>query len=252
MNLKKDIFHSGLLIDLDGTILNKNDYISAKVIFDLKKLKDIMPISIVTGRGPQDVLKFSKLLNFYGPQYGENGSSAIDGQSGELIYKNLINYKSCEIILNEISFANFDYLVVSNGNTFVNPSENLNNISSIVVSSKREEDLDHFNSKIGILEGTLSQKSIDENGNNFLNYHNEFSGKDKSLKHFINFYNLNEKKTFVIGDGLNDMSMIKSCKNSIAMGNASNKIKKHARFITKSINEDGVSYALKKFIYPLI
>ena len=154
--------------------------------------------------------------------------------------------------MNEISFANFDYLVVSNGNTFVNPSENLNNISSIVVSSKREEDLDHFNSKIGILEGTLSQKSIDENGNNFLNYHNEFSGKDKSLKHFINFYNLNEEKTFVIGDGLNDMPMIKSCKNSIAMGNASNKIKKHARFITKSINDDGVSYALKKFIYPLI
>ena len=67
MNLKKDTFHSGLLIDLDGTILNKNDYISTKVIFDLKKLKDIIPISIVTGRGPQDVLKFSKLLNFYGP-----------------------------------------------------------------------------------------------------------------------------------------------------------------------------------------
>ena len=61
MNLKKDTFHSGLLIDLDGTILNKNDYISAKVIFDLKKLKDIIPISIVTGRGPQDVFKFSKL-----------------------------------------------------------------------------------------------------------------------------------------------------------------------------------------------
>ena len=48
------------------------------------------------------------------------------------------------------------------------------------------------------------------------------------------------------------MTMIKSCKNSIAMGNASNKIKENARFITKSINEDGVSYALKKFIYPLI
>mgnify|MGYP001577435373 FL=1 len=252
MNFKKDTFQSGLLIDLDGTILNKNDFISQKVIVDLKKLKDIIPISIVTGRGPQDVFKFSNILDLYGPQYGENGSSAIDGRSGKLIFQNLINYKSAELILNEISISNFSYLVVSGGVTLLNSPGNLTNISSIVVSSKREEDLDLFNSKLGILQGTISQKSIDENGNNFLNYHNELSGKDKSLKHFIDFYNLYDEKTFVIGDGMNDISMIKSCKNSIAMGNASDDIKKHANFVTKSINEDGVSYALKRFIYPSI
>ena len=54
------------------------------------------------------------------------------------------------------------------------------------------------------------------------------------------------------GEGSQAFTTLKECKNSIAMGNASDEIKKHASFITKSINEDGVSYALKRFIYPLI
>ena len=252
MNLEKNAFLSGLLIDLDGTILNKNDFISQKVIFDLKELKEHIPISIVSGRGTQDVFKFSKLLDFYGPQYGENGSSAIDAASGELIFQNLIIKESAEVIFNKVKQTDFDYIVVSNGATLINPIENLTNISSIVISSKKQEDLDLFNSKLGALKGVISQKSIDENGNNFLNYHDEFSGKDKSLKHFINFYNLSEERTFVIGDGMNDIPMFLDCKNSIAMGNANHELKEHADFITKSINEDGVSYALKKFVYPVI
>ena len=68
----------------------------------------------------------------------------------------------------------------------------------------------------------------------------------------ITVYNLSEERTFVIGDGMNDIPMFLDCKNSIAMGNANHELKEHADFITKSINEDGVSYALKKFVYPVI
>ena len=50
-----------------------------------------------------------------------------------------------------------------------------------------------------------------------------------------------------IGDGENDLEMLKQCKNSVAMGNAINEVKEIASYITSDINEDGIYNAFKKF-----
>ena len=57
-----------------------------------------------------------------------------------------------------------------------------------------------------------------------------------------------KENVFVFGDSGNDVSMIKRFKNSIAMGNGINEVKKHAKYITKSVDEAGVVYALKELL----
>ncbi len=52
----------------------------------------------------------------------------------------------------------------------------------------------------------------------------------------------------VIGDGGNDVAMFEQCPFSIAMGNASDEVKKHARFVTSSNDEDGFAAAVDKYI----
>ncbi|MDF7672391.1 Cof-type HAD-IIB family hydrolase [Lactobacillus sp. ESL0701] len=51
-----------------------------------------------------------------------------------------------------------------------------------------------------------------------------------------------------IGDNLNDESMIRDAGVGVAMGNAVPKIKELAQIETKTNNEDGVGYILRKFI----
>ncbi|MDF7683805.1 Cof-type HAD-IIB family hydrolase [Lactobacillus sp. ESL0679] len=51
-----------------------------------------------------------------------------------------------------------------------------------------------------------------------------------------------------IGDNLNDISMIRDAGVGVAMGNAVPKIKEAAQIETKTNNEDGVGYILRKFI----
>ena len=57
----------------------------------------------------------------------------------------------------------------------------------------------------------------------------------------------NEEDVVVFGDGHNDISMVKQAPISIAMGNAIDKLKEHATFITKSNKEDGIEYACRHF-----
>ena len=52
----------------------------------------------------------------------------------------------------------------------------------------------------------------------------------------------------VIGDGGNDVAMFQESGLSIAMGNASDEVKKHAHFVTGSNDEDGFADAVEKYV----
>ncbi len=50
-----------------------------------------------------------------------------------------------------------------------------------------------------------------------------------------------------VGDGFNDIQMLDQVGLGIAMGNAHPDVQKHANFVTKSIDQDGVEYAMRHF-----
>lgn len=54
-------------------------------------------------------------------------------------------------------------------------------------------------------------------------------------------------RTMAFGDGGNDLSMIKQAGIGIAMGNATDGLKKEADYITDSVDEDGILNALRHF-----
>ncbi len=54
-------------------------------------------------------------------------------------------------------------------------------------------------------------------------------------------------QTMAIGDGGNDISMLKHAQIGVAMGNASDKVKAAADYVTTAIDEDGIQHALQHF-----
>jgi hydroxymethylpyrimidine pyrophosphatase-like HAD family hydrolase len=52
----------------------------------------------------------------------------------------------------------------------------------------------------------------------------------------------------VIGDGNNDVGMFAESPLSIAMGNASDWVKKQARFTTEANDDEGFANALEKYL----
>jgi Cof subfamily protein (haloacid dehalogenase superfamily) len=71
--------------------------------------------------------------------------------------------------------------------------------------------------------------------------------KAEGVSWLINYLNISPKEVYAIGDGYNDISMISLVHNGIAMGNAYPETKAVAKFVTKSIHEGGVRYALQHY-----
>lgn len=73
------------------------------------------------------------------------------------------------------------------------------------------------------------------------------SGKHIGIDRIIQYFGIERSQTMAFGDGGNDISMLQHVATGIAMGNAKDEVKQNADYVTLSVDQDGVSHALKHF-----
>lgn len=72
-------------------------------------------------------------------------------------------------------------------------------------------------------------------------------GKTAGIRHVLDYYNVNIDECMAFGDGGNDTEMLEFAKIGVAMGNASDEVKKFADYVTSDVDNDGILNALKHF-----
>ena len=73
--------------------------------------------------------------------------------------------------------------------------------------------------------------------------------KASGMLELCRIYNAGPGEAVAIGDDVNDVAMLKAAGMGVAMGNAAEKIKAAADYITESIENDGAAIALRKFFW---
>jgi len=68
------------------------------------------------------------------------------------------------------------------------------------------------------------------------------------IKQVVNYYGIEDENVYCFGDGTNDIEMLNAVENSYAMGNASDAVKKEAKFVCPSVEEDGIAVILESFL----
>ena len=72
-------------------------------------------------------------------------------------------------------------------------------------------------------------------------------GKRTAILRLLNKMGISPEEIIAYGDGENDMGMLQLAGIGVAMGNAEEKVKEIADYVTADIDEDGVAKALKHF-----
>lgn len=73
------------------------------------------------------------------------------------------------------------------------------------------------------------------------------NNKASGIRKILEYYGGDMKDTIAIGDSLNDLEMIQESAIGIAMGNADERLKKYADYITEDIGKDGIYLAFEKY-----
>ncbi len=254
--------------DIDGTLLTKDLNLTNNNKKAIIKVCDNNIFSIITGRfraGIKDVLDAIPISI---PFACFNGSYIE--YNNKVIYNNKINKKLLDSVLFDIKDYNTSPIIFTLDDWYYQEKDywydyqikmcnfdgnmcNLRNILKTDISPYKVLIKDLDTKKIDKINNILKQKYINtlkivKSAATQIEVLPLNTSKASAIKEMEKYFNINHLDTYAIGDYDNDIEMLEYANTSIAMQNAPSYIKDICTFTTLSNNDDGVAYAINKFI----
>lgn len=258
MNNNKVIF-----IDYDGTLYHReNNKIYDEVYDLLRKCQDNnIDVYLSTGRTMPYLKNDQLLLSLVKGIIGANGSFLYE--NGCYTFDHFIDFKDVVDIYNYTKDHNISVVFFHRDGAYSSFKDEdkfekflfYNPMPTIQISDvnmiKEDIELMCLYTPINEIEPMIplfKNVTIYKWGASGADIVNNTVTKGKAIKRLIEERKYLFENTYAIGDGLNDIEMFKVVYNSIAMGNASDIVKKHAKYVTDSIFERGVEKVLIKVL----
>ena len=261
-----------IVLDLDGTLTNRDKVITPRTKEALMKAQEAGKIVVLaSGRptaGVEPLAKELDLARFGSYILSYNGGMITNCKTGEVIFSSLLPVESNKKIMDLAKEYGVDFLtcegeeIITNNDQCVcaHKESKINHLPLRQVDNMEE----HVNfpvAKFLLLDdgdylATIEPKVKASMGKNFAVYRSEpyflelvppGIDKARSLAVLLEKLNMKKEEMVAIGDGYNDLSMIKFAGLGVAMGNAQEPVKKAADYITLSNDEDGVAVVVERF-----
>ncbi|MGL4853549.1 MAG: Cof-type HAD-IIB family hydrolase [Phocaeicola sp.] len=263
-----------LVLDLDGTLTNKQKEITPKTLQTVMKAQELgVKIVLASGRPTYGIVPLAdelELKKYGGYILSYNGCEIIDWKSGELLYENALDPEvlpylhACATKNNfaMISYEGNDVITEHPDDEYVIKEAKLNRMPIKKVENLLETIqfpvakclIVGEPNRLKVLEGEMYEVLKEKMGvfrsePYFLELVPQGVDKAQSLAVLLSKLGMTRQEMIAIGDGFNDLSMIQYAGLGIAMENAQPVVKEHADYITLTNEEDGVAAAIEKFIF---
>lgn len=252
--------------DMDGTLLNGQDEIHPEFyeVFEKLKEKDII-FSAASGRQYYNLVKRFEEVKDDIMFIAENGTFVV--YKGEEILVNALDKNIALELIDIGRKIEGAYVVVCGKKAAYIESKDealMQEVEKYYESREVVEDLKSVDDDI--LKVTMcdfkgsegnSNKYFEEyrdklqvtvSGQIWLDITAKGANKGVAIKKVQEMLDINPKETMVFGDYLNDLEMMKNAYHSYAMENAHPELKKVARFVAKSNDDNGVVEKIKEVI----
>ena len=262
-----------LVLDLDGTLTNTRKEVTEHTRTTLIKAQEQgLKIVLASGRPTYGIAPLANLLQldkYEGYVLSYNGGEIIDWKTGELLYKNLLDPEVLPYLYqcandNHFAIVTYDgeYVLTEYPDDEYVLKEALLNVMKIKKVDNFLKAVQHPIAKclivgeptrLAVLEKEMYNHLHDRMGvfrsePYFLELVPKGIDKAQSLAVLLKEIGMTKDEMIAVGDGFNDLYMIKYAGLGVAMSNAQEVVKENADFITLSNEEDGVAHVVEKFI----
>ncbi len=258
------------VFEVDGTLVGISQRLRKKTIESLNMILDNgNAIAIASGRNFSGIKKYLEKLHD-GKKFLiiANGAALYD-YDGNNIYtlgiddkvlfdirsalSNLISEKKASIycyVENDLGYFEYTRWIINEKvanrinirNLNKNPLTLDDKIFKIMIASSKE-----VSAQINLKEDIINNNHVVRSNAFFIEIVNKEADKSYGVYKLMEHLGINKNDVYTFGDAGNDYLMIKKF-NGIAMGNATDEIKKVAKYTTKSVLENGVAYAINDII----
>ncbi len=246
-----------IISDIDGTLVKEqaDGLPSIKTQTTIKKIaKNGIRLCLATGRS----LPYVEPLFTYLPSNTllilNGGSQIYDLNIKKYIWQKCIDSKSAQ----DITRLLIKHKVLRGLRTDIEryteitPDIDFDKVTQIVTIplqrekiAELEQELKHFQT-IHFVETGTWEKNKDQK---HLQINHIQATKQYAVYEVLKTLNIDRYYTFGIGDGHNDIPLLLACRVKVAMGNADERLKSIADYTTYTLENDGFSHAINKFVF---
>ncbi|MFX3625459.1 MAG: Cof-type HAD-IIB family hydrolase [Ectobacillus sp.] len=248
-----------IFFDIDGTLLDHDKELPKTAKEAIAALQEQgHEVAIATGRAPFMFEELRKELNI-DTFVSYNGQYVV--LQGEVIYKNPLHKEALQALTDTALSRNHPIVYMDHEDMKANVPEHeyiVESIHTLKIGMFPTHDPHYFK------EREIYQSLLFCQVNEERLYEEEFShfdfirwhpvsvdvlpaggSKARGIEKIAKQLGIAPEHRFAFGDGLNDLEMLRSVQNSVAMGNAHPLAKQAAAYVTKAVDEDGVLHGLR-------
>lgn len=256
--------------DMDGTLLSSKRTISEKTIKAIRELKakGVMFV-LCTGRALPAIKRYQDMLKIVEPVVICNGAEAYDVANNKVIFQKNIDFESAKCIWEEGLKRNTEIYFWVGNELYTNLLNDkiYDYIDDHHTEFQKVTDFDTVKDKkflkfiwddtpenIIRYKAELDKMGFREKVNYctsmaiYLEFFNKETDKGAAIKELSKIYNIKREEIIAIGDGNNDIDMIKYAGLGVAMGNAADNVKSVADYVTSTNDEEGLLEVINKFV----
>ncbi|MDO4179349.1 MAG: Cof-type HAD-IIB family hydrolase [Phascolarctobacterium sp.] len=255
--------------DLDGTLLNSNRSVSARNKAAIKNVVDAGKIFVIaTGRMYVGACRFAEELNLDIPMATYNGALVKTAISKKILYEHRIKIETAQKVLDYVKKRGYHLHYYTGDDVFTQKDDKYGlTYSEIIGVPVKAIGDDLFVAKeppykmlLAVEREELPSvfKEISEKFKDCLDVTTSSGiyielmepgiNKWESIKAIAKGYGIKPEEIMCFGDSGNDITMVENAGIGVAVANAQEDVKKVARLITLSNDEDGVAVEIEKIL----
>lgn len=258
-----------MAVDMDGTLLNPNSIITDYTADVVRQAvgKGLI-FTLCTGRPLQGVRKYVQQLQLDCPVITYNGAVIVHSTTGEILFSQNMDCNEARRIYE---------IAIEKGTMFIIWSDNRLYASEISektafyeeITSAKATLIDDFESILekgitkmlwydepdileewmeGLHKEGFNETTFTKSRAYFLEFFSAKTSKAVAMKKLGEYYGIDAEDMIAVGDQTNDLPMIKYAGLGVAMGNAVDRVKQAADYITDTNSNEGVAKAIEKFV----
>lgn len=215
------------IVDLQTNELIYKSYIPKNVVLDIVNVCEENDIYYMIYTNKELIVKNLKHMALFFYKQNYNPNARLETHIANREYIERIDDDFTKIMICDEDRAIYNSIV-----------NKLNKISAIDVTA-----IPHISTKvlnIGTEEKVISYSYADISAKN--------TNKWTAIDMLINILGITKEEVIAIGDNINDKQMVENAGLGIAMANGSPVLKKFAKEIAPSNDEDGVAYIVEKYV----
>ncbi|MGL9729360.1 HAD family hydrolase [Enterococcus sp. DIV0756] len=255
-----------IFMDIDGTLVDRDQKISPRTRAVVNELQqEGHEFYVATGRKYSSAYEMAKKLTDATQVIASNGSvysinetlhkKRLSDAALEFIYQTLAEYELPLFFFGEhtifytqqlpsylqkndqsrIGNSEEDFLFIDSLDTLMAISQRI--VNGIVIADEREAELE----QVRTLLAESQLLSVSSSHPNNIELIPLGVNKATAIQAVQTNLLIPQKNIISFGDGMNDLEMLQASGVGVAMGNAVDELKKHAKFITDANVEDGIA-----------